>query len=80
MMINDHRCLIYVLFVLQLKCVSLVRKNFSLFLTLTLFLLVFIFSCLLSFAVVTGATDGIGKSYAKQLAKQGKNIILISRT
>lgn len=33
-----------------------------------------------SFSVVTGATDGIGKSYAKQLAKQGKNIILISRT
>lgn len=32
-----------------------------------------------SFAVVTGATDGIGKSYAKHLAKQGKNIILISR-
>lgn len=30
--------------------------------------------------VVTGATDGIGKSYAKQLAKQGINIILISRT
>lgn len=32
------------------------------------------------FSVVTGATDGIGKSYAKQLAKQGFNIILISRT
>lgn len=30
--------------------------------------------------MVTGATDGIGKSYAKQLAKQGFNIILISRT
>lgn len=30
--------------------------------------------------VVTGATDGIGKSYAKQLAKQGLNIILVSRT
>lgn len=32
------------------------------------------------FLVVTGATDGIGKSYAKQLAQQGFNIILISRT
>lgn len=30
--------------------------------------------------MVTGATDGIGKSYAKQLAKQGLNIILISRS
>ena len=30
--------------------------------------------------MVTGATDGIGKSYAKLLAKQGFNIILISRT
>lgn len=30
--------------------------------------------------MVTGATDGIGKSYARQLAKQGFNIILISRT
>lgn len=34
----------------------------------------------LIFSVVTGATDGIGKSYAKLLAKQGFNIILISRT
>lgn len=31
-------------------------------------------------AVVTGATDGIGKAYAQQLAKQGINIVLISRT
>lgn len=30
--------------------------------------------------MVTGATDGIGKAYAKQLAKQGVNIILVSRT
>lgn len=29
---------------------------------------------------MTGATDGIGKSYSKLLAKQGFNIILISRT
>ncbi|KXJ12187.1 Very-long-chain 3-oxoacyl-CoA reductase [Exaiptasia diaphana] len=32
-----------------------------------------------SWAVVTGCTDGIGKSYAKQLAKQGLNIVLMSR-
>lgn len=30
-------------------------------------------------AVVTGGTDGIGKQYARQLAKRGLNIILISR-
>lgn len=30
--------------------------------------------------MVTGATDGIGKSYAKHLAQQGLNIILVSRT
>lgn len=34
----------------------------------------------LSSSVVTGATDGIGKSYAKHLAKIGKNIVLVSRT
>ncbi|EDW80520.1 uncharacterized protein Dwil_GK11524 [Drosophila willistoni] len=31
-------------------------------------------------AVVTGATDGIGKEYAKELARQGLNIVLVSRT
>lgn len=31
-------------------------------------------------AVITGATDGIGKAYAKALAKKGINIVLISRT
>lgn len=31
-------------------------------------------------AVVTGATDGIGKSYTKELAKMGFNVVLISRT
>ncbi|XP_007885841.1 very-long-chain 3-oxoacyl-CoA reductase-A [Callorhinchus milii] len=31
-------------------------------------------------AVVTGATDGIGKAYAKELAKRGMNIVLISRS
>jgi 17beta-estradiol 17-dehydrogenase / very-long-chain 3-oxoacyl-CoA reductase len=33
-----------------------------------------------SFLVVTGAGDGIGKSYCEQLAKRGLNIVLISRT
>lgn len=31
-------------------------------------------------AIVTGATDGIGKGYAQQLAKRGMNIVLVSRT
>lgn len=31
-------------------------------------------------ALVTGATDGIGLQYAKSLAKKGVNIILVSRT
>lgn len=30
-------------------------------------------------AIVTGATDGIGKEYARELARLGINIILISR-
>lgn len=33
-----------------------------------------------SWAVITGATDGIGKEYAKQLASAGLNIVLISRS
>ena len=31
-------------------------------------------------AVITGASDGIGKGYAIELAKRGFNIFLISRT
>lgn len=31
-------------------------------------------------AIVTGATDGIGKAYAFELARKGLNIVLISRT
>lgn len=32
------------------------------------------------FSVVTGCTDGIGKEYAKELAKRGMNIVMVSRT
>jgi len=31
-------------------------------------------------AIVTGATDGIGKAYAFELARQGLNVLIISRT
>lgn len=31
------------------------------------------------YGVVTGATDGIGKAYAMELAKRGLNIVLIAR-
>ncbi|GAB5577735.1 very-long-chain 3-oxoacyl-CoA reductase [Prionailurus iriomotensis] len=34
----------------------------------------------LSHEVVTGSTDGIGKSYAEELAKHGMKIVLISRS
>ena len=30
--------------------------------------------------MVTGSTDGIGKEYAKELARRGVNLILVSRT
>ncbi|XP_066494171.1 very-long-chain 3-oxoacyl-CoA reductase-like [Tiliqua scincoides] len=33
-----------------------------------------------SFVVVTGATAGIGKAYAHELAKRGLNVVLISRS
>lgn len=33
-----------------------------------------------SWAVVTGSTDGIGKSFATQLAKKKLNLVLVSRT
>ncbi|KAM9312170.1 17-beta-hydroxysteroid dehydrogenase type 3-like [Gastrophryne carolinensis] len=31
-------------------------------------------------AVITGATDGIGKGYARELARRGFHIVLLSRT
>lgn len=37
-------------------------------------------NCFFNFAVITGATDGIGKEYAFNLASQKINIVLISRS
>lgn len=31
-------------------------------------------------AIITGASDGIGRAYAEQLADKGLNVVLISRT
>ena len=36
--------------------------------------------CSLFVSVVTGASDGIGKAYCHELAKQGLNVVLISRS
>lgn len=33
-----------------------------------------------AYCVITGASDGIGKEYAKQMAARGFNVVLISRT
>ncbi|VEU20410.1 DEKNAAC101274 [Brettanomyces naardenensis] len=33
-----------------------------------------------NWALVTGASDGIGKEYARQIAKKGFNVVLVSRT
>jgi len=33
-----------------------------------------------SWAVITGASDGIGEQFAKELARRGFNICLVSRT
>lgn len=41
---------------------------------------IFVSKIILFVLVVTGATDGIGKEYAFQLAQAGMNIVLISRT
>lgn len=33
-----------------------------------------------TWAVVTGASDGLGKCFSKEIAKQGLNVVLVSRT
>lgn len=44
------------------------------------FVYILINSYFISCTVVTGATDGIGRAYAVELAKRGINVALISRT
>ncbi|XP_063800312.1 inactive hydroxysteroid dehydrogenase-like protein 1 [Pseudophryne corroboree] len=66
-----------------------VRKAFSILRGGCSFIRQYIYPCILSrtdhltqygeWAVVTGATDGIGKAYAEELASHGVNIILVSR-
>ncbi|GAV02412.1 hypothetical protein RvY_12982 [Ramazzottius varieornatus] len=67
-----------VLFVL-LTCYFTLRSIFVFFLAETLGMTV-PFKEMGEWAVVTGATDGIGKGYAFDLARRGCNIVLISRT
>lgn len=31
-------------------------------------------------SVITGSTDGIGKQYARELARRGLNVVLVSRS
>ncbi|GAV02278.1 hypothetical protein RvY_12868 [Ramazzottius varieornatus] len=69
---------IAVLFVL--KTIYFVAKNFFVFVLAEPLGLTQQFSKLGEWAVVTGATDGIGKGYAFDLARRGCNIVLISRT
>jgi short-subunit dehydrogenase len=38
------------------------------------------FDCRGKFALVTGASKGLGKAYAEELAGRGSNLILVSRT
>ena len=37
------------------------------------------FSTFGKWTVITGATDGIGKEYAKQVASQGQNLVIVGR-
>lgn len=43
-------------------------------------MLIFIFVLIVPITVITGCTDGVGKEYSYELAKQNINLVLISRT
>ena len=46
-------------------------------LSICIFVIVAIITSMILYIVVTGSTDGIGKAYAEELARQGLNIVLI---
>lgn len=56
-----------------------VSDYFSFFL-ISLLILLLLTNIIISLAIVTGATDGIGKAMAFELARKGLNVLLISRT
>ncbi|CAN7994476.1 unnamed protein product [Ixodes pacificus] len=71
--------LVFVVYVLVKLLISLWRGFYTCFLARWLGFTVD-FRKMGEWAVVTGASDGIGRAYAEELAARGLNVVLISRT